>query len=246
MIKIMIVEDELIIAQDMIDILEKMGYEVLDNAMDADETFDILSRGTPDLILLDINLSGSRDGIAIAHELNEKYGIPFIFTTSFADGATIERAKAVKPLNYLVKPFKAEQLYTAIEIAMDKLGQSNQSTAGDAENAIKEEGMVIKDALFIKDKYRYTKLHLKEILWIKSDGNYLEIHTAKGKEIIRATLNNFSLKLDPALFFRTHKSYIINLDYLTKFDPTLVTIVDTDIPITKQYADELVKRLNIV
>lgn len=108
MIKILIVEDELIIAQDMIDILEKMGYEVMENAMDAEETFEILSKDTPDLILLDINLSGGRDGIDIAKEINEKYKIPFIFTTSYTDGLTIERAKEVKPLNYLVKPFKPE------------------------------------------------------------------------------------------------------------------------------------------
>jgi two-component SAPR family response regulator len=121
MIKVLIVEDELIIAQDMIDILEKMNYDVMENAMDAEETFEILSRDTPDLILLDINLSGSRDGIEIAKEINEKYKIPFIFTTSYTDIATLERAKQVNPLNYLIKPFKPEQLYTAIEIAMNNL-----------------------------------------------------------------------------------------------------------------------------
>ena len=70
MIKVLIVEDELIIAQDVIDILEKMNYDVMENAMDAEETFEILSRDTPDLILLDINVSGSRDGIEIAKEIN--------------------------------------------------------------------------------------------------------------------------------------------------------------------------------
>lgn len=246
MIKILIVEDELIIAQDMIDILENMGYEVLQNAMDADETFEILSRLTPDLILLDINLNGKRDGIDIAREINDKYKIPFIFTTSYTDGPTIERAKEVKPVNYLVKPFKPEQLYTAIEIAMINLDKTLNPQSKTTEFESREEGLVIKDALFIKDKYRYTKLFLKDILWIKSDGNYLELHTAKRKEIIRATLNNFLLKLDPHTFFRTHKSYVVNLDYLTRVEPTTVTIADTEIPINKQNVEELIQRLNIV
>jgi DNA-binding LytR/AlgR family response regulator len=246
MIKILIVEDELIIAQDMIDILEKMGYEVMDNAMDAQETFEILEKNTPDLILLDINLSGRRDGIDIAKEINEKYKIPFIFTTSYTDGATIDRAKEVRPLNYLVKPFKPEQLYTAIEIAMNNLSKEQNKILPIAEEQSEEEGLVLKDALFIKDKYRYTKLMLNDILWIKADGNYLELHTSKKREVIRATLNNFLLKLQNSNFFRTHKSYAVNLDYLTSFEPTIVTILDTEIPITKQYSDELVKRLNVV
>lgn len=245
MIRILIVEDELIIAQDMIDILEKMGYDVMDNAMDAQETFEILAKETPDLILLDINLSGKRDGIDIAKEINERYKIPFIFTTSYTDGPTIERAKEVKPINYLVKPFKPEQLYTAIEMAMYNLSKEQNKVIPEDEQA-EEEGLVLKDSLFIKDKYRYTKLPLKDILWIKADGNYLELHTVKKREVIRATLSNFIIKLHSPNFFRTHKSYAINLDYLTSFEPTLVTINEIEIPITKQYADELVKKLNVV
>jgi len=238
MIKILIVEDELIIAQDMIDILEEMGYDVMENAMDAEETFEILSKDTPDLILLDINLSGGRDGISIAKEINDKYNIPFIFTTSYTDGPTIERAKEVKPLNYLVKPFKPEQLYTAIEIAMNNLEKSINVKEPIIDESLKEEGQIIKGALFIKDKFRYTKLLLKDILYIKSDGNYLELHTNKKKEVIRATINNFTQKLDTHTFFRTHKSYVVNLDYLSSFESNFVMILDKEIPITKQYAEE--------
>jgi DNA-binding LytR/AlgR family response regulator len=246
MIKILIVEDELIIAQDMIDILEEMGYDVMENAMDAEETFEILSKDTPDLILLDINLSGGRDGISIAKEINDKYNIPFIFTTSYTDGPTIERAKEVKPLNYLVKPFKPEQLYTAIEIAMNNLEKSINVKEPIIDESLKEEGQIIKGALFIKDKFRYTKLLLKDILYIKSDGNYLELHTNKKKEVIRATINNFTQKLDTHTFFRTHKSYVVNLDYLSSFESNFVMILDKEIPITKQYAEELFKKLNVI
>lgn len=249
MLKILIVEDEMIIAQDMNDMLVKMGYEVLDIAMDYTDTFEILAKNTPDLMLLDINLNGIRDGIDIAREVNEKYKIPFIFTTSYTDGVTIERAKEVKPINYLVKPFKPEQLYSAIEIAMINLNKAfltNANIKESNETTDLEEGMFIKDALFIKDKFRYTKILLKDILWIKSDGNYLELHTSARKQLIRATLNNFLLKLDPNVFFRTHKSYVVNLDYLSRFEPSTVCILETELPISKQYADELVKRFNII
>jgi len=240
-IKILIVEDELIIAEDMRNILEKMGYAVTGVAMDAEEAIEFLNIEKPDLILLDINLGGKKDGIQLAEEINDKFDLPFIFTTSYTDGPTIGRAKKVNPVNYLVKPFKPEQLYTAIEIAMFNLAKKQKDIT--AEN---EEGLIIKDAIFIKEKYRYTKIRIDDILWIKAEGNYLELHLADKKELIRASLGNFLERLARNNFFRTHKSYAVNLDHLSKVEPTQVFIDKTEIPISKVYAEELIHRLNVI
>lgn len=243
MIKILIVEDELIIAEDMNNMLSKMGYQVTGCALDADEALEQLDIEKPDLILLDINLGGAKDGISLAAEINRKFEVPFIFTTSHTDPATLERAKKVNPVNYLVKPFKPEQLYTAIEIAMFNIAKTEKNPDTDSEN---EQGLFIKDALFIKEKYRYTKLNISEILWIESRGNYLELNLANKKELIRATLGSFLERLNQQNFFRTHKSYAVNLDYMTRIEPAAITINNTEIPISKVYADELVKRLNVI
>lgn len=243
MIRILIVEDELIIAEDMSNVLSGMGYEIIGIAMDFEEAITFLNEHKPDLILLDVNLGGKKDGINLAEEINLTFHIPFIFTTSYADKATLERAKKTNPINYLVKPFKHEQLFTAIEIAWHKLAEQTK-TATTTEQQL-EDALIIKDSLFIKDKFKYTKLLIADILWIKSEGNYLEIHTINKEEIVRATLNNFIGRLNKNNFFRTHKSYIINLDFLTKFETSTVTIGDSKIPITKIYAEELIKRLNI-
>ena len=79
MIKVLIVEDELIIAADMESMLVQMGYEVLETAMDYDEAIETLENDSPDLILLDVNLGGKKDGIDLAQEINTKFQIPFIF-----------------------------------------------------------------------------------------------------------------------------------------------------------------------
>jgi DNA-binding LytR/AlgR family response regulator len=240
MVKILLVEDELIIAEDMSMLLTDMGYEVLETAMDYEEALEILSEETPDLILLDVNLGGKKDGIDLAKEINEQYGIPFIFTTSYSDGPTIERANEVNPINYLVKPFKKEQLFTAIEMALLKIaGNKIEKTALD-------DGLIIKDALFIKEKYRYTKLPIADILWIKAEGNYIEIHLHDKKELVRMSLSHFLEKVNRTSFFRTHKSYAVNLDFMTKFEPTAVTILESEIPITKSFAEELVKRIEVM
>lgn len=246
MIKILLVEDELIIAEHITLLLEKIGYEIVGSAMDFEEAIEILETQKPDLILLDINLGGKKDGVDLAEEINRRFEIPFIFTTSHADAATLERAKKVNPVNYLVKPFQKEQLYTAIEIAMFNLSKQSENPKIETEEEDNiSQGLFIKDALFIKEKFKYTKLPIADMHWIKAEGNYLEIYLANRKELIRASLTAFLARLDRPNFFRTHKSYAVNLDYLTKFEPTTVTILETEIPISKQYADELLKRLAI-
>ena len=243
MVKILIVEDELIIAEDVKRMLSKMGYDIVGNAMDFNEAIAILENVVPDLILLDINLNGKKDGIDLANAINRNYKIPFVYTTSYSDSVTLERAKATHPINYLVKPFKEEQLFTAIELALHKLSETESKATDMAKS---NDAIVIKDALFIKDKFKYTKLNINDILWIKSDGNYLEIQTTSKEELIRATLSNFIEKLNSDVFFKTHKSYIVNLDYLTKLETHSVTIVDKQIPISKNYYEELIKKLNVV
>ena len=242
MVKILIVEDELIIAEDVRNMLTKMNYEVVGNAMDYDEALSILNDARPDLILLDVNLNSKRDGIDLANTINETCKIPFIYTTSYSDASTLERAKATNPINYLVKPFKQEQLFSAIEIALHKLSEPGKPEEEPADSG----AFFIKDALFIKDKFKYTKLNINDILWIKSDGNYLEIKTVHKDELIRATLSNFIERLNNTIFFKTHKSYIVNLDYLTKLETNTVTINDTKIPISKNYYDLLVTKLNVI
>ena len=242
MIRILIVEDELIIAEDMSNMLSNMGYRITGIAMDFEEALQLIDEQRPDLILLDVNLGGKKDGIHLAEVINDTYHIPFIFTTSYSDTATLERAKKTNPVNYLVKPFKHEQLFTAIEISWHKLADTPKS---EESTPTTDDALIIKDSLFIKDKFKYTKLVIADILWIKSEGNYLEIHTVNKEEIIRASLNNFIERLNKTNFFRTHKSYIINLDFLTKFETSTVTVLDVKIPITKSYAEELIKRLNI-
>ena len=126
-IKIIIVEDELIIAEDMKEMLLNMQYEVIGIANGCDEAEQILSRDIPDIALIDINLRGDEDGISLAMSIRKRYDIPIIFITSFSDKATVERAKQVKPNGYIVKPFEKEDLYTTIEIALDNVIQDNSA-----------------------------------------------------------------------------------------------------------------------
>jgi DNA-binding NarL/FixJ family response regulator len=124
-IKLLIVEDEAIIAEDIAELCGTLGYEVIETAHTAGQALNILKAQIPDLILLDINLEDDIDGIEIADYINEKYNIPFIYLTSYADIDTLMRAKKTKPMGYIVKPFNKEQLLSTIEIALYNASQNS-------------------------------------------------------------------------------------------------------------------------
>jgi DNA-binding NarL/FixJ family response regulator len=117
-IKILIVEDEPLIAKNISMYLNNNDYEVAAIAYDPDEAIQQLKRNTPDFALLDINLESDRDGIDIAGYINRNNFIPFVYLTSYSDNATIERAKKTNPSGFIVKPFNERTLYATIEIAI--------------------------------------------------------------------------------------------------------------------------------
>lgn len=120
-LKIMIVEDEIIVAKDIQRILNKLGYEAFDPFSNGKKALDAIEKLNPDLILLDINLKSSEiDGIQVADQIHQHYQIPFIFLTAFSDKNTLERAKLTEPYGYIIKPFDEDDIRTAIEIAYYK------------------------------------------------------------------------------------------------------------------------------
>jgi PAS domain S-box-containing protein len=117
-LKIMIVEDEVIVAKDIQRILKKLGYEAFEPFSNGKKALDAIEKLHPDLLLLDINLKGSEiDGIQVAEQVQRNYHLPFIFLTAFSDKATLDRAKQAEPYGYIIKPFEENDIRTCIEIA---------------------------------------------------------------------------------------------------------------------------------
>ncbi|WP_170110392.1 response regulator transcription factor [Flavilitoribacter nigricans] len=117
-IRVLIVEDEALIAKDIQFILEDADYSVSAIAYNSKKALEELRNRTPDIVLLDIQLNSELSGIQLAKIINEQYQLPFIFITSYADRATIEKVKSTNPMGYLVKPFEERTLITTIEIAL--------------------------------------------------------------------------------------------------------------------------------
>lgn len=118
--KILIVEDELLIAKEIQFSMERYKYKIIGIVYDYQHIIDIITEDKPDIVLMDINLKGDKDGISIASEIKEKFNLPVIFITGYSDEETIERAKTAEPYGYVVKPINFEDLKISIEIAVYK------------------------------------------------------------------------------------------------------------------------------
>lgn len=116
--KILIVEDEMIVAEEMADALRLLGYQVPAIVPSGEQAIQTVAKLTPDLVLMDINLQGDVDGIEAAEAIRDSFEIPVVFLTAYADPKTLERAKATEPFGYLIKPFEERELQTTIEIAL--------------------------------------------------------------------------------------------------------------------------------
>ena len=117
-LRILIVEDEPVIAENISMYLDNADFEVSGIAYDSAEANAQLQNNTPDAAILDVNLASEEDGIDIAKRINQKYQIPFLFLTSYSDKETLQRAKAVNPSGYIVKPFNEKTLLASLEIAI--------------------------------------------------------------------------------------------------------------------------------
>ena len=118
--KILVVEDEAVIAMEIESRLGKMGYEVVGVAATGEKALSLAAATHPDLALMDIHLVGPLDGVATAEQLRASFDIPIVFLTAYGDDATIRRATATGPLGYLTKPFSDRDVHAAIEVALYK------------------------------------------------------------------------------------------------------------------------------
>ncbi|MEH6680013.1 MAG: response regulator [Sediminicola sp.] len=243
-IKILIVEDNVIIADDMQSMLEEIGYEIVDNVIVYEQAEEVLKKKQVDLVLIDIILASDKTGIDLGKHIRENYNIPFIFVTSNSDRATVENAKTVKPNGYLVKPFEQQDLYTSIEIALSGF---NYSEKGDNKADIDDRPLsnsILKDSIFVKKQHLYYRIQFGDIQFIKADNVYLEVNTADKKFLVRSPLKDYLEKLPANKFYRAHKSYIVNVDHIDAINSKDIMINNNLIPISKEFKEFIISAMN--
>ena len=224
----LIVEDELLIAETISDLLKKEGAQNITIVESVEEALSHIETNHTDLVLTDIALGNEQTGIDLGNLLYTKYHIPFIYITSHADKAMINKVKHTRPNGYIVKPFKKDDLLVAIELAL-----YNTANAPLKSNENNE--------LIVKDGRALVKLFHDNIVWLEADGNYTTIHLINNKRhVIRTTLTEMEEQLPSDNFIRIHKSYVVNKKHVTEVRANNVIIDQKELAIGRTFQQNLV------
>jgi DNA-binding LytR/AlgR family response regulator len=218
-LKILIVDDEVLIAEDLKDILTGFGHKVIDLAHSKAEAIKKLDSFKPDVALLDIRMEKEMDGLELGEHINTTRKIPFIYITAHSDMAMIKEIVKTKPAAYITKPFKKSDLFASLNLIAAQKKENEKH-------------------LHIKDGYEVVIIPFNTILHIEGEGNYVNIFCQTKKVVSRQSLDSIMDQLDAAEFFRIHRSYIINLSRITKYSKKEVEINGVTIPVSRNIAEE--------
>lgn len=225
MAKILIVEDEVLIAGQLKKYLEQSGHSCCGHATSYEEAYDVLRNEKPELVLLDIRLYGERSGIELAQLINREFKIPFIYLTSHFEKSTLQEAKSTRPAGYLTKPYQVETLSTTIEIGLfNHLSHT-----------------VNREPVEIQEGKKTHHFQAEEIFFMEADHVYTRVILHDREVLIRKSLNDISASLAGDNFLRVHRSFLVNIKHIEQVGSTHIVINGKKIPIGKTFREDVLK-----
>jgi len=240
LLQTVLADDELLARQKLRQMLgEVPNLEVVGEGASAAEVLDVVRETAPQLLFLDICMPGV-DGFALIDQLNGLSGITpprVIFTTAYDTYAL--RAFDMNAVDYLLKPFTAERLRTAIDRAREEiLGAGKSNGHGEKGN---HNGSRYTTRIVFKSRGRILFLPVSDIRWIGAEENYVRICTKTETHLLRQTMTDLEGKLDPEMFARVHRSAIVNLQYVkevrteSRRDFAVLLVNGQKIPMSRSY-----------
>lgn len=237
MLKVLIVEDEVITANDIKETLEKAGHQVTAMARNFNEAMAALKRQLPDLALIDIQLSkSSADGITTAKELLSYHSMPIVYLTANSESETMQRAKETLPASYLLKPFRQHELVVQIELA-----HANRKFT---------QSMAESDTLYLPINKGYEKLTKNEVLYLAADGAYVKVYLLNEEQprLFSMNLGHLSPYFSHTHFYKLSRSVVVNLDYVERLERSQLWMRSQPQPLQIPDANraELMRKLTVV
>jgi two-component system, LytTR family, response regulator LytT len=239
-IRILIVEDEAIIAENLSNTLEDLGYDIVavcHHIASAKHAIDTLEF---DIALLDINLKSEESGIDIAKYLKQKVNVPFVFLTAYSDASTVEQAAAIHPAAYLVKPTTGAALFATIQTAFSNFYQSETKSTG-----AKEE-----DFFYIKQNKTMKRVEWSDVVAMKSERNYVAIKTTDNIKVgylVRSTLQQAMTQLLPPSFrdqfLQINRSETVLIKSITEYNKEFVLTNYAEHQVGETYWDKIKESL---
>lgn len=247
-VKILIVEDEAIVATDLAESLESGGYQIAATAATGKAAVAAFEKNEVDVVLMDIHLRGDLDGIETATALQKIRPTPLIYLTGQTDPPTVERAKKTYPSAYLAKPFDERNLFLAIELAMHNFAfQKTETPANPSEKTTERPttGQLTADnilrndnGVFIKQNYKFVKFSPDELLFLRADGSHTDLITPRHKYSLRLSLQQVLERLRLPNVVRVHKSFAVNTRNIESFNDQEITVGSAVVPIGAAFRDD--------
>ncbi|MEY8848514.1 LytR/AlgR family response regulator transcription factor [Psychroserpens sp. XS_ASV72] len=246
-VKILIVEDEMIIGANISLQLTNLGYEVIGIVPRAEEAILCVEKDQPDIVLMDINLKGELDGVETSKIIQEQHDVAIVYLTANADDYNFNRAKETHPYAFISKPYKKLDLQRALELTVDRLKQENNDVeSSEPSSANEETPFILSNCIFVRHHEKMVKVDIKDVLYIEAERNYCRIYSKDKEYLLVMTLKDMDEKLPNKHFLRVHRSFIVNLSQIEEIAKSHIVIGKKAIPVSKSLKEELLKRLQTI
>lgn len=243
--KILLVEDDHLLAKDLMNQLKELGYVDVYWASGVEKALLLFKKVRPEIAIIDIHLGqDSIDGVELALRFRQTSQFSLIYLTGYRDEATSARAQICKPSSTLIKPVHRGQIQTALELAARDWNRVVLNEARSSGNGSDSgEGMPV----FVKVGKKYIRLNWESILWIEASSSSVIIQMGGERICVGKNLKSFLKDCPYNGLVRVHRSYAVNLQYVQSFDDEFVFVakgdIESEIPCSRGRRGELHARM---
>lgn len=241
-IRILIVEDDMIIAANLSLQLTKLGYEVTGIESRGEEALHHAVENNPDIVLMDVNLKGELDGIETVTRIQQQIEPGVVYLTANNDEGTFNRAKSTQPHAFISKPFHKLNLQRTIALVAEQITETTPKASLQTTNGME----VMDDRIFVRHSGKMVKILLDHILYVEADRNYCNIVTENGNYLVVSTLKSIESRLRNGNFIRVHRSFLVNISKLDTLAESHLEIRRKTIPVSRSYKEFLLGRLQTI
>jgi len=218
---ILIVEDEVLIATQIEMFLELNGYNSVGIAVDYTGAIELLESNPVDLILLDVKINGSKDGIDLAKYVNQNLALPFLFLTSYNDKDTLQELKLLNPVGYINKPINDATLLTNIDLYFSSTKRYTQTI------------------IPIQSGTKTYNINCTDLHYVEAEHVYVNLYFTKHTETIRVSLTNFLQQLPNKELIQINRSTAINPKSINQIGKSTLKVKDKIFKISEKYKSNL-------
>ncbi|MEX2595026.1 MAG: response regulator [Anditalea sp.] len=244
--RILIVEDDVSISENIEEILQLLGYSNIDIANSANQAVKEVKKRRPDIVFMDIKLKGDKDGIELGEIIQHMANAPIVYVTSYSDPEIIERAKRTHPAGFIVKPFNTNDIHAMVEIVL--YNQRSRPISSDTTSIPTiESPYLVTDAVYIKADNAFERVDYTDIYYVEANGNMVTIFSKNRNFTIRKSMKDMEEKLPSNRFLRVQKSFIVQLAQIDNFNTKEINLKTGDVvQVGRQYYNSFLAKLNTI